>query len=70
MSNFMVFDIGGTAVKWSVIDTEGNIKESGKIGIAPTVEEFFDRLAKKTNECKDDFRVEGIAISSPGAVDS
>ena len=70
MKNYMVFDIGGTAVKWSVIDIEGNIKKSGKIGIAPTIEGFFKKLADKTNECKDSLKVEGIAISAPGAVDS
>lgn len=70
MKNYMVFDIGGTSVKWSVINEEGNFIESGTILIADEVEEFFNRLINTTNKMKEKHEVEGIAISSPGAVDS
>lgn len=34
MTNYMVYDIGGSSVKWSVITNKGDILKSGKIEIA------------------------------------
>lgn len=70
MRKFMVFDIGGSAVKWSVINEDGSFVESGKSKVSSNREEFFSELAKTTNEMKDKYDVKGIAISAPGAVDS
>ena len=70
VKNYIVFDIGGTAVKWSVIDEIGSILTSGKIEIAPTIEMFFERLIERVNISKSEYNVAGIAISAPGAVDS
>lgn len=70
MRNFMVFDIGGSSTKWSILDEVGEFKESGKFGCPSTAEEFFSELIKITNEMKVKYDVTGIAISAPGAVDS
>lgn len=70
MKNYMVFDIGGSSVKWSVMTEDGEILKKGKIAIAETVEEFFNRLINQVNENKEEYRLQGVAISSPGAVDS
>lgn len=69
MENFIVFDIGGSSIKWSVINQGGEILESGKLGIPDNEEIFFNSLGKVTNEMKGKFDVKGIAISAPGAVD-
>ncbi len=70
MENFMVFDIGGSAVKWSVINRSGEIFASNKFKVPENKEEFFNKLGKTTNEMKEKYDVKGIAISAPGAVDS
>ena len=70
MNNYMVFDIGGSAIKWSVITEKGDILISEKIEIAETIEEFFERLAGKVNELKNKYNLQGIALSAPGAVDN
>ena len=70
MRNFMVFDIGGSSTKWSIIDEVGEFKESGKFICPSTAEEFFTELIKITNEMKVKYNVKGVAISAPGAVDS
>ncbi|OOM77317.1 beta-glucoside kinase [Clostridium puniceum] len=70
MRNFMVFDVGGTSTKWSIIDESGDFKESNKFDCLNTVDEFFDELIKISNEMKEKYDVKGIAISAPGAVDS
>lgn len=69
MRNFMVFDVGGTSTKWSVINELGDFKESSKFECPDTVEEFFHELIKISNEMKEKYEVKGIAISAPGAVD-
>lgn len=69
MRNFMVFDIGGSSTKWSIIDEVGEFNESGKFSCPNTAEEFFSELIKITNEMKAKHDVKGIAISAPGAVD-
>lgn len=69
MENFMVFDIGGSSAKWSVISQNGEMLESGKFGIPDNKETFFNSLGNTTNEMKGKFDVKGIAISAPGAVD-
>lgn len=70
MRNFMVFDIGGSSTKWSIINEVGEFKESGKFSCPRTAEEFFSELIKITNKMKVKYDVTGIAISAPGAVDS
>lgn len=70
MRSFMVFDVGGTSTKWSIIDELGDFKESNKFNCPDSVEEFFDKLSRITNEMKIKYDVKGIAISAPGAVDS
>lgn len=70
MKNFMVYDIGGSAVKWSLINIEGRIIRSGLLNIADDIEVFLNILAEEVNEYKEEFNIEGIAVSAPGAVDS
>lgn len=69
MRNFMVFDIGGSSTKWSVITETGEFKESNKFYCPKTADIFFNELIKITNEMKEKYDVRGIAISAPGAVD-
>lgn len=69
MANYMVYDIGGSSVKWSIITNKGAILKSGKLKLALTVEEFFNELSDLFNIYKDEFLLQGIAISAPGAVD-
>lgn len=70
MKNYMVFDIGGSSVKWSVISENGDFKESGSLKIPNDKEEFFAQLTDITNTMREKLQVQGIAISAPGAVDS
>ena len=68
--SILTFDIGGTTIKYGVLDRSGNIHEKGKF---KTPKEDIDALisgiveVKKTYENRYDF--EGIAMSCPGAVD-
>lgn len=70
MKTYEVFDIGGSSVKASVMDETGKILNNEKIAIADDVDGFFDSLAEVVNKNKKEYKLEGIAISAPGAVDS
>ena len=70
MRNFMVFDVGGSSTKWSIIGEAGEFKESNKFDCPSTAEEFFYDIIRISNEMKIKYDVKGIAISAPGAVDS
>lgn len=70
MRNFMVYDIGGSSVKWSVIEESGKIIISGSIKVAENIKDFFKGIADICNEMKEKYDLCGIAISAPGAVDS
>ena len=70
MSNYIVFDIGGSSVKWSIMSKMGDISTKDKIKVVDSVDQFFEELSKIVNINKDNFNLKGIAISSPGAVDS
>ncbi|GFP78323.1 ROK family protein [Clostridium fungisolvens] len=67
--SILTFDIGGTTIKYGVLDRSGNIHEKGKFN---TPKEDIDALIsglvdiKEAYEGRYDF--EGIAMSCPGAV--
>ena len=69
MQKYMVYDIGGTSIKWSIITENGDILISSSIKTPNNVEEFFNVLASNANINKEKYGLKGIAISSPGAVD-
>ncbi|NOW06657.1 ROK family protein [Clostridium beijerinckii] len=69
MRNFIVFDIGGSSTKWSVISETGEFKESSKFNCPDTANDFFSELIEIANDMKKKYDVKGIAISAPGAVD-
>ncbi|MEK3854152.1 ROK family protein [Cytobacillus sp. FSL H8-0458] len=70
MKAYMVIDIGGTYIKYAVMDREANKKKSGKF---PTpkegLETFLQLIGDMVEKYKKSYELEGIAISSPGAVD-
>ncbi|MFK9091842.1 ROK family protein [Bacillus salipaludis] len=70
MKTYMVFDIGGTFIKYAVMNDQAVKLESGKV---PTPKEGLDVFLQKITDIvthyKSLFDLQGIAVSSPGAVD-
>lgn len=70
MKAYMVFDIGGTYIKYAVMNDEAMKLESGRV---PTpkegLEEFLQNMTDIVTHYKGLFELKGIALSSPGAVD-
>lgn len=67
MKKYLAFDVGGTAVKYAVVDEDGQIENRQKFAIPENIEGMYQEIVKVYEQNKD---VEGIALSMPGAVDS
>lgn len=63
-------DIGGTSIKVAVSDNKGNLSEKGFVNVEENFEALISNIVEWVNQMKTKYEIEGIAISSPGAVDS
>lgn len=68
MKNYICFDVGGTDVKYGILNEAGEILEKNSFKSPDNVEDFFREIIERTNEVEEDLY--GIALSLPGAVDS
>lgn len=70
MKAYMVFDIGGTYIKYSVMNEQGMKLEGGKVPTPQGGLEFFlQKTSEIVNQYRQSYALQGIALSSPGAVD-
>lgn len=69
MAKYLVFDIGGTFIKYALSDEEGNLTEHGKVPTPhTTAEDFFKVMGEIGDQYKD--RIEACAVSMPGKIDT
>lgn len=62
---YIVFDIGGSSIKYARMSKNGEIIYSNKFVTPKTYDEFFLKICEKIEEKE----IEGICFSSPGSVD-
>lgn len=55
MANYIVYDIGGSSVKWSIMNNLGEIFIGGKIAISEELEDFFEELTNLVDKYKEEF---------------
>lgn len=71
MKNYIVYDIGGSSIKYAIMNHNGDFIKKGNY---KTSNKDFDIFIKDmidvAKKCKEEFKIEGVAISAPGAVDS
>ncbi|WP_042463442.1 ROK family protein [Neobacillus dielmonensis] len=71
MNNYMVFDVGGSKVKYAVITETGDFVSRGDFpSPLDDFEKFQSEIVAVTLENKQPFSIKGIAFSCPGGVDS
>ncbi|MEH7119190.1 ROK family protein [Neobacillus vireti] len=69
MKACMVFDIGGTFIKYAVMDKNAQLLVSGKLATPKEgLESFLLTLQRIVEQYSADFDLQGIALSSPGSV--
>lgn len=70
---FLVYDIGGTYIKYAIMESDGTILEKSKIPTIKnpedTVEDFVENLAGIYDAKKTVYNLEGLAIGMPGRID-
>ena len=64
---YLSFDVGGTNIKYSLIDTNGNILKSDKYTTITNREEFLNKIEDIVKENSE--KIEGLAFSMPGVID-
>lgn len=66
MKNYLGIDIGGTNVKYALVDESGKISESSKIATAHNKEDFLNNLDQVVEKYQDE--IQGIAFCAPGKI--
>ena len=70
---YLVFDLGGTFIKYAVITETGEIKTKSKIPtpakVGDTLENLLEALDGVYNQVYEEYKPEGIAMSLPGQID-
>lgn len=64
---FLGIDIGGTFIKYGLVDEEGNITQKDKVPTPLEKDPFIETLVKIINQFSNE-SVEGIGISMPGVI--
>lgn len=70
MRYFTAIDVGGTSIKYALINETGKVEKLDKVTIPKTIEDFYQTIQtidQKINSFKETV---GVALSMPGAVDS
>jgi predicted NBD/HSP70 family sugar kinase len=67
MEKYLAVDVGGTNVKFAVIDKEGNILNNQSIPTPQSLEGLYQIIVE---QFQSNGELSGIAMSMPGAVDS
>lgn len=69
MNHYLGIDIGGTAIKFALMDEAANLLEKGEV---PTPHDHLEHFVQTIGEIYDRYqdKVKGIAISAPGRIDA
>lgn len=72
MKNYLAVDIGGTNIKWGVINDKSEVLKKGAFKTprheGATVEELISKIGDVANGLKTEYELSGLAMSAPGAV--
>ncbi|MBR3832151.1 MAG: ROK family protein, partial [Mycoplasmataceae bacterium] len=72
MKQYLIFDIGGTFVKWALIKQDYKIIENSKWSFNGKEEGskiLIEKIKEKIKEIQKEKQIDGIGISVPGIVD-
>ena len=70
MAQYLVLDIGGTFIKYAIMDDEAQFIEQGKVPAVTNSEEGTLGALADVREAVSGFDYEGVAISMPGRIDT
>ena len=70
MDCFLSFDVGGTAIKFGILNEQGEILKQGKIDTPSTRSAFIELIISVKNALNAQYKLLGVAFSMPGFVNS
>lgn len=70
MKTYLAIDLGGTFLKYALVEENGSYHHQGKVPTPNCIEDLWTALADLSQKAKAICPIEGMAISAPGAVDS
>lgn len=68
MGNILAFDLGGTHIKYGLVDQDGNIVNKGHTQTPDNMEKLLTFMHSQSHKQFRNDEITGIAISSPGSV--
>lgn len=68
MKNYLVFDFGGTSIKYGVLSENGDILEHSSFNTPNSLDALYSEIFKIKNSY--DYKFSGVALSCPGAVNT
>lgn len=68
MKYYLAMDVGGTSIKYGVVNDQGKIINTDKIVTPDSLEKMYQAMGEIYHNCN--YEVAGIALSMPGAVNS
>lgn len=67
--NFLGIDLGGTSVKYSLINMQGEMSQKGSfLTASQNAEELLQKIIKLALQYKEQYKIKGIGISCPGVI--
>lgn len=70
MQHYLAIDIGGTSIKYGVVQADGNLLSNKHVPTPATWDGLLDQVDVIFNEATVEAPLDGIAFSAPGSVDS
>ncbi|WP_300385454.1 ROK family protein [Clostridium sp.] len=67
---YACLDIGGTSIKVAIADENGNLFSKDTLFVSHKLENFINAIVSWVEKMKLQYDIKGIAISSPGAVNT
>lgn len=71
MKSYIVFDIGGSSVKYAIMTEKGEfIKKGSYKSVRNNFDDFKSSMISEVEKAKEEYNIAGVAVSAPGGVDS
>jgi glucokinase len=70
MMHYLAYDVGGSSIKYAVIDETSKFLEKGQVATPATIEGFYTALQQIKDQYAASYDFRGVGFSLPGAVDN
>lgn len=68
--NYLAYDVGGSSVKYALVDSAGNLRDKGSFKTPKTLTDFYREVIRVKESLQAAEKVGGAGFSMPGAVNN